>query len=234
MKKVEEKKMKIAGNLTIDEWNELKEKLKPENDELWGLGAHFFEERIKTRYLTPIHAIQNLNLNEGEGFAMVNLQCSLIETFECFINGWMFDKNKWWKETGCKEKILVVKDQEGENIKNGYIFEQFFKDFSDSFDNINGGDFYSKVRCGLLHETQTKGNWIIRVAKENNDKCYEYDDGNNIIYRNNFQEKLEELLEEYSKAIADGKKFEEIGISIEDLRKNFRTKMNHICKQSEL
>ena len=41
--------MKIAGELTIKDWEDLEEKLEPNNDELWGLAFSFFEERIKTR-----------------------------------------------------------------------------------------------------------------------------------------------------------------------------------------
>ncbi|SDS50997.1 hypothetical protein SAMN05216503_3291 [Polaribacter sp. KT25b] len=226
MKKEE---IKIAGNLTVNDWKDIKEKLETPNNKLWGLAVHFFEERIKTRYLDPIHAIQKLNINEGEGFTMLNLQCSLIETFECFINGWLFY---------LEGRNLVWKDKEGKvasynnKVNSRQIFISFFDKFKDEFHDLEGRDFYSNVRCGLLHETQTKGNWIIRVDTEDTKKCYKYDDGNYIIYRNNFQEKLEQLLEEYRKAIVDGKKFKEIGISTEDLRDNFIAKFNHICEQS--
>ncbi|MBE7653926.1 hypothetical protein [Tenacibaculum finnmarkense] len=228
--------MKIAGNLTVNDWNELEKKIKDSENELWGLAAHFFEERIKTRYLAPIHAIQNLNLKEGEGFAMVNLQCSLIETFECFINGWLFylDDNC----SGCKKNKIYWKNANKEEISksNKDIFISFFDKFKDKFDGIDGESFYSNVRCGLLHETQTKNNWVINVADEKNKKCYEEKGEKYIIYRNNFQNRLEKLLEEYQQTLINGKNFrgkEEFrGISTEDLRLNFIAKMTHICKQS--
>ena len=79
--------MRIAGTLTTKDWNELITNLNSEKDENWGLAFHFFEERMRTRYLNPINAILKMPDNLGEGFAVVNLQCSLIETIESFING---------------------------------------------------------------------------------------------------------------------------------------------------
>ena len=229
MKKEE---IKIAGNLTINDWKDIKEKLETPNNKLWGFAAHFFEERIKTRYLDPIHAIQKLCKKKGEGFAMVNLQCSLIETFECFINGWLFylddnckgckkGKNKmYWKDTIEKEI---------EKHSNKKIFISFFNRFNNEF-KINGEDFYTNVRCGLLHETQTKGNWVIRVTEKDTKKCDKEDRDKYIIYRNNFQDQLKELLEEYQDCLIKNEDFREI--EAEDLRKNFIAKMDHICKQS--
>jgi|TARA_B110000091_G_scaffold12237_2_gene11828 hypothetical protein len=219
--------MKIARKLTTQDWKDLKEELKPTEDKLWSLAAHFFEERIKTRYLTPIHAIQNLNLNEGEGFAMVNLQCSLIETFECFINGWIFyleGRNLVWKDKEGK-----VASYKNNSVKSKQIFISFFSRFNNEF-KIDGEDFYSNVRCALLHETQTKGNWVIRVTEKDTKKCDKEDIDKYIIYRNNFQDQLKELLDEYQDCLIKNEDFREI--KAKDLRENFIAKMDHICNQS--
>jgi hypothetical protein len=220
------KDIKIASNLSIKDWKKLDES----NSKYWKLASDFFKERIKTRYLTPINAIKNLNLNEGEGFAIVNLQCSLIETFECFINGWLFyfESGKlMWKDKN--EEVVKYKNKD---VKSRSIFISFFDEFKDNFNDLKGEYFYSKVRCGLLHETQTKDNWVIRVAEKDTENCYEAKEDKKIIYRNNFQKKLEKLLEDYQQALIDGKDFRKI--KSEDLRKNFITKVNHICNQSEL
>ena len=83
--------MRIAGQLTVKDWEELKSILKPEENENWDNAFHFFEERIRTRYLEPIQSILDMERYEGEGFAAVSLQCSLIETIESFINGWVYN-----------------------------------------------------------------------------------------------------------------------------------------------
>lgn len=233
--------IKIAGKLTIQNWIDLvggiednKVTINYESNEKWGLAFYFFEERIRTRYLNPIKKILELPDKSGEGFAAVNLQCSLIETIESFINGWIYHNNKgsdmstgWYLRK--TEKINRVKNpnDQKENLKNEDIFISFFykrKPIKNL--NINGLDFYKSVRCGLLHETQTKKGWKIRAEGPGNS----IDD--KIIYRNNFQRDIEKVIENYKNAITKGNEFKLEGITTEDLRKNFIAKFNHICNES--
>ena len=100
--------MKIAGKLTIRQWKELDKKLNNEEAICWEYAFSFFEERIKTRYLKPIEAILNMGDNKGEGFAVVNLQCSLIETIESFIQGCYSEFNKKKRFTEWKKKEMEI------------------------------------------------------------------------------------------------------------------------------
>ena len=50
------------------------------------------------------------------------------------------------------------------------------------------------------------------------------------LYRNKFQEVIEEILKEYKNCIINGDNFYEIPIC--ELRENFITKFNHICDES--
>jgi hypothetical protein len=48
------------------------------------------------------------------------------------------------------------------------MFEDFFEDPENKsfFPDVKGGLYFQKVRCGLLHQAQTKGGWrIIRSGK---------------------------------------------------------------------
>lgn len=212
--------MKIAGNHTKKDWNELKTKLNTSNDQLWEFAFVFFEERISTRYLNPINAILDIKLNNGEGFSVVNLQCSLIETIESFINGWIFQHPNYINREG-----IILKGNEK-------IFKSFFnkrEPFINYFPKINSKRFYVDVRCGLLHETQTKNNWKIKKGTIGG-KSYEFDGVYNIIYRDNFQKDILLLLDKYKDAIINGNEFD--GISVSELRENFVAKMNHICNKS--
>jgi hypothetical protein len=211
--------MKIAGSLTIKDWEKLAKGLKNEKDENWNLAFNFFEERIKTRYLNPIKAILDMDLKTGEGFAVVNLQCSLIETIECFINGWKFSSNPYgW----FKNEIEPLNKQ---RLNNKYIFQIFFEK-REPFNNlhVDGSDFFESVRCALLHETQTKNGWKILTKKEG--KSIE----NKTIYRNDFQNDIENLIQKYKKAILKGEDFDEIEGN--ELRENFISKFNNICEIS--
>ncbi|OBX24707.1 hypothetical protein A9996_13900 [Gelidibacter algens] len=121
--------MIVAGTLTDKDWKELACTLKPEENENWGNAFHFFEERIRTRYLEPIQSILDMEKYEGEGFAVVNLQCSLIETIESFINGWVYSnetkngliKYKW------HHKKNVVRNSQNNYLNNvDYFYFYFF------------------------------------------------------------------------------------------------------------
>lgn len=222
--------MRIAGKLTIKDWQELKSILKPEENKNWGNAFHFFEERIRTRYLEPIQSILDMERYEGEGFAAVSLQCSLIETIESFINGWVHNSinNKWYD----KKIENGYAQMDGKRLKkNTSIFISFFSKRSPFKEQrICGEEFFKYVRCALLHETQTKKNWFVR---KNSSKILSYDceNGEKIIYRDQFQRDLEILIEDYKKAIIEGEKFGEGEISINDIRENFCAKFNHLCNQ---
>ncbi len=231
---------KIAGFKTIADWETLVKDGKEDkniNEIDWCEAFSFFEERIKTRYLDPIRCIQNMSLQLGEGFAMVNLQCSLIETIESFYNGWIYQHDKEELIVDGKKiqkkKGYYHREIEGEPEKDFYnqnIFESFFEKRSPfKENNIDGESFYKDVRCTLLHETQTKKRWKILNTTSKNIFYENYGDIK-IIYRNNFQSALEEVIQEYKQAIVKGKNYGEI--SIKDLRENFKAKFNRICKIS--
>lgn len=212
--------MKIAGELTIKDWEDLEKKLKLNYDNHWDEAYNYFETRINTRYITPIEAIIKINPVQGEGFAVVNLQCSLIETIECFINGWMHANPNFINPQG-----IILR-------KNEKLFKSFFnkrEPFINYKQKIDGTDFFKSVRCGLLHETQTRNNWKIRKGTIDGES-YKFDGEFKIIYRDNFQIDIEKLLLKYKDAIITGVEFD--GISVCELRENFIAKMNHICKKS--
>jgi len=219
--------MNIAENKTIGEWEILEKKLKPAYNENWDEAYNFFELRICTRYLKPIEAILHLNTNNGEGFAIVTLQCSLIETIESFINGWIYRYPHFINQNGIKLK------------SNDKIFKSFFSKrspFKHYPIKIIGGKFYKNVRCALLHETQTKDNWKIKSDTFTAGFAYEEINGGNFvektIYRENFQRDLKILISKYKTSIISGVEFD--GISACELRENFISKFNHICKESIL
>lgn len=222
--------MRIAGKLTIKDWQELESILKPKENKNWGNAFHFFEERIRTRYLEPIQAILDIKKSEGEGFAIVNLQCSLIETIESFINGWVHNSanNKWYD----KKIENGYAQMDGKRLKKNHdIFISFFSKRSPFKElQICGEDFFRNVRCALLHETQTKNNWFIR-KDSSKISSYEYANGEKTIYRDQFQKDLKLVVEDYKKAIIEGRKYGKGEISTKVLRENFKAKFCHLSKQ---
>jgi hypothetical protein len=97
--------------------------------------AAFFVERLSERYVRPIEASPGRH-----GFTTMAVSCLLIETLEQFWNG--------WAETppgqGKKAFIQFIGRTPGLSCLN-----------------IHSGDFYTSVRCGILHQGETKGGWTI-------------------------------------------------------------------------
>jgi|SRR5690606_635111 len=217
--------MKIAGKKSVSHWNELKKKLTLQDNYSWEEAFDFFYTRMQTRYTNPIDEILRIKKFEGEGFAIVNLQCSLIETIECFINGWKFRDNPrgWFK----KNEIENIKKH-----KNSTIFESFFLNRSEfAKASIDGYDFYTSVRCGLLHETQTKNNWKIKRNDSRKElDWYSQRDDLKTIYPHQLNCILKSLIIRFKTAITTGKDFDKI--SNTNLRENFIDKMNYICTNS--
>lgn len=221
-------KIEIAGKLTIGDWEKIEFTVGVD----WDKAFQFFEERITTRYLEPISVIRQMNNINGEGFAMVNLQCSLIETIESFYNGWIYqpyNDNKTGLKKGYYEKNLKGNPISGKT--NQSIFKSFFQNREPFKGLIKGNEFYQNVRCGLLHETQTKNGWIIHADSNESEMFFKKDGDKKILYRNNFQDALKSLIDNYKKAIISGEKFGDK--TTEELRENFIAKFNHICELSK-
>ena len=238
--------MQIAGKKTTGDWIKLvgtreKPLIDCNRAEKWEWEEvyNFFEERINTRYINPINTLLNMKQNLGEGFAIVNLQCSLIETIESFINGWIYHndnkseiKNGWYTRIIQESSRAKKHMNPDENLKNEDIFISFFKNREPFIKyNIDGSDFYKSVRCGLLHETQTKNNWKIKFDTLKTGLSYREDEGEKIIFRENFQRDLEIVIADYKKAIVNGLcVWDRSNIAL--LRKNILFKFNHICEKS--
>ena len=150
--------MKIAGRETHANWGVLKARLQSApTSQLWASAFHrFYRARIETRYLTPIALIEKDGAHLGEGFAIVALFCTLVEYLESVERG---DNFRFVGST----KVALGSHEYSERQAKTY-----FKDFLRTRAPFNSlvpasliDSFYQDVRCGLLHEAQTKGGWII-------------------------------------------------------------------------
>jgi hypothetical protein len=72
--------MRISPRYTVDDWRTLQF----HNEEDWNTGIEIFEDRIRGRFLNIINAIQD---NESAGFAVLALDCLLIEALMQFRTG---------------------------------------------------------------------------------------------------------------------------------------------------
>ena len=98
--------------------------------------AGLIKLRLEERYVFPVEHSKQRN-----GFASMALSCLLIETIQCFRDG---------KEDTTKK---------GAGAK---AFREYFawNQAPNAFSGL-GQDFYANVRCGILHQGETKKGWTI-------------------------------------------------------------------------
>ena len=180
--------------------------------EIWdGVLRDYYYDRLRTRYLEPIKAVKNLHFfkcrkPEGEGFAIVAIQCSLVEFLEsCFLG------------INYKRKKPTLPYEYGES---GTVFVSFLCNrapFNGCFtDEALAWDFYDSVRCGVLHEARTKGAWLIHAKSESS---LIVDPAGPILYRDDFQEAIVKFIEDYRAAVPQKIK----------LQQAFIRKFEHLC-----
>lgn len=101
----------------------------------------FLRARFAERYFVPIDA---MGQDERNGFAMMALNCLVIESLQSYRRGWLTS-----------------------NGNSELAFCNFF-DQEDGFSAFRGfsRSFYANVRCGILHQGETTGGWKIRRDKQ--------------------------------------------------------------------
>ena len=218
----------LSSKKSVGEWRAIQPNLLAgANPEIWGsILKDFYFDRLKTRYLDPIEAILKMELSAGEGFAVVAIQCSLIEFLESCFQGVnyvnerrkAFSFGRWLKGMlSCHGSNNAARYR----YKNsGKIFVAFLtkqEPFKRHFSKALAQDFYKSVRCGILHEARTKGKWLIHKESQ---ASLIIDAERRILYRNNFHRALLEFINAYC---------EEVPLQLERQRAFIR-KFDHLCE----
>jgi hypothetical protein len=159
--------------------------------------AEFFRERVRERYIEPVVA---RDCDERNGFAIMALSCLLVETYETFRQGWRSSDGK------SKEAF-------------GHFFnrEDLFRDFSS-----HAEEFWRNVRCGILHQGETKGGWQITRAKGKP----LFDAGTHTVHATKFHARLAEVIDKYRDDLRGNP-------STSEMWKHFTKKMNSTIDNCE-
>lgn len=108
--------------------------------------SNFIYNRLYSRYIKPFELDnENFKTQYINGFSIMANSCLLIETLESFKQG--------FEDTNGKS-------------------ERMFVDFFNSEPNFEilktrAKSFYKNVRCGILHQGETTGGWILVKTSEN-------------------------------------------------------------------
>lgn len=174
----------IAGWNKRDAWRVLRARLVPGQPNGWTEAfINFYKQRLDLRYLNPIKVMQQHGTFTGEGFAIAAIQCTLIEFLESTEQGINY---------------VYGKPGQHEYFKSAPVFVSFLTErhpFKSVFTKEAAQDFYEGVRCGLLHEAQTKNGWRIWGGNALQGRIADVD--NRIVDRDNFQTALLEYIEDY-------------------------------------
>ena len=148
--------------------------------------SRFIVERFKERYFRPIE-----DSPSKHGFTVIAVACLVIETLESFYQG--------------------RADTKGVSSK---MFQDFFaRDTALKVFAGGNGWFYTDIRCGILHQSETRGGW--RVQR----KGQLLDTKAKAINATALLRELLRAVETYAAQLETD----------EVLWKNFKKKMNAVC-----
>ncbi|WP_343319985.1 hypothetical protein [Sphingobacterium multivorum] len=161
------------------------------------------------RYFDQIAVLEKpgaSNSNTFSGFAIMAIDCMIIETLQQFYHG-------------------IDKTPQSQSIRSFHNFFRRSPKLNSFFTNYPKSKiFYKQIRCGLLHQAQTKNRSVIHIRKEPVLAWIDDTDFNQgiSIQRKHFHQ---EILSVFKKYCSDLRNPNEIG-----LRAKFRTKMGFIVK----
>jgi hypothetical protein len=128
--------------------------------------ADALRERFMVRYVKPA-----MGGNYKHGFTMMAISCLMIEALESFRQGW-----------------------ENSNKKSKEAFGHFFNS-SEPFKvfRCRCQEFYSNIRCGILHQAETTGGW--RITRKKGRPLFDH--ASLTINAEDFLKKLRLVLDKY-------------------------------------
>lgn len=184
----------------------------------WVTMVKIFKDRIQYRFLEQIEAIEKWSYS---GFAMMALDCLLLETLAQFYAGLNSSDD--------------ARRLNGDKMPNWEFYQQFLLDKSFVLKNTFSGPdakekarlFYQTIRCGILHQAETKGSSLIQIVnKRDRTVALELlpDRKGLIIYRQRFHELVVEEFVAYCDCLTNN--------SLVNYRGNFIQKMGYVSHSS--
>lgn len=189
----------------------------------WKTAIEIFEDRLQYRYL---EAVQALKAEDDAyyrkcgrrrfGFAVIALDCLLLETLAQFYEG-LKDGDEAKKRLGLNSSQFYIR----------FLSHSSFL-LKDHFSEEMARLFYKIVRCGILYQAETEDSTLIRyVSEENRLLLYKVtkDRKGLEIYWSRFHEMVVDEYTSYCNGLRLGKDAE--------YRDNFTRKMGYICHAEE-
>ncbi|CAH2464429.1 MULTISPECIES: hypothetical protein [Bacillus cereus group] len=151
-------KLYISPKYELNDYKDLFEKLSPTSDDTsWQTAIKIFEDRIQGRFFDITDVMLEkceVDPSLSKAFSIMALNCLLVETFQQFYKG-----------------IADTKGKSAKTFKEFLVNSPYFNgnrgNFGGPFNRKWAGHFYSNVRCGILHQAQTKKNTALTFNTNN-------------------------------------------------------------------
>ncbi|WP_306565149.1 hypothetical protein [Flavobacterium lindanitolerans] len=193
----------------------------------WEKAIKLFDDRICNKYFLPLQQLIVNDTGKGEGFTITTVLCSLIEMFAAFKKGVIYNNQKSSKYEYNKSKELFVNFLHNASIFRGHFWTQNNGEKKSKDVPYSAAAFYSEVRCSLVHEARTKGDWHINTLPSSpvskNATIFIEKKGIKVkIYRTVLYYRLLQHMQDYQNELRKDSKGSKI------LRRNFARKMDNL------
>lgn len=141
----------LASNFTVARYQELRPHLtsSPPTEDAWRDVINAMQRRIEERFLTPVKELARFDeedeLPYRPGFAILALDCLLIDTIQSF-----------------REGRVTTGDVSPAHSFKTFLSSQRFAEFTKK----DRGEFFQYVRNSILHNGETRKDWKIRIDTE--------------------------------------------------------------------
>lgn len=162
----------ISPNYHYSDW----QKLGLNDEGEWNVAIDIVEDRIKGRFSKWIDQIETSRFS---GFAVIALDCLLLETIYGFQQG------ASTKDTKAAYKSLLTSSFLG-------------------FDQATAESFTENVRHGVIHDTETRKGWLIEMSRPAEGIVERDSLGTFVLNRIHFHAALKELLDDWLARLRSG------------------------------
>lgn len=156
-----------------------------EADSGWSKKPEFIRRRLFERYIDPVKALDRHPDTKicKNGFYIMAVSCLLIETLVSYWRGWSTTESS--------------RDVHGRQIKgkSAKAFKLFFR-VSSRFGAFRSTKFYKHIRCGVLHQGEATGGWLV----ERSGALF---DGTNRVNATRFHSELMRTIKDYERLLSN-------------------------------